>query len=174
MAGERGWNFVHPFEDPKVIAGQGSIGVELMDVKPDVVVIPIGGGGLISGLGLYLQSQNVRVVGAQILNVDNMARSLSNRPLLPSYPPTLGDGVRVLSISPLTHSIIKRVCKEIILVTEKEVRQAVRDLALHEKVVVEGAGAVAVAALGRVEGVRKVAVVSGGNIDMGVFAGVLG
>jgi threonine dehydratase len=76
MTEELGWNFVHPFEDPNIIAGQGSMGVELMEVDPDVVVVPIGGGGLISGLGLYLQSRGVRVVGAQIVNVDNMARSI--------------------------------------------------------------------------------------------------
>ena len=56
LTAENGWNFVHPFEDPNIIAGQGSMGVELMEVNPDVVVVPIGGGGLISGLGLYLQS----------------------------------------------------------------------------------------------------------------------
>ena len=144
---EHGWNFVHPFEDPDIIAGQGSMGVELMEVEPDVVVIPIGGGGLISGLGLYLQSRGVRVVGAQIVNVDNMARHIEGGQVLEELPFTIGDGVRVAKVADRTQRICRSVVSEIVRVTEDEIRQAVMELAIHEKVVVEGAGAVAVAAL---------------------------
>jgi len=123
------------------------MGVELMEVEPDVVVIPIGGGGLISGLGLYLQSRGVRVVGAQIVNVDNMARHIEGGQVLEELPLTIGDGVRVAKVADRTQRICRSVVSEIVRVTEDEIRQAVMELAIHEKVVVEGAGAVAVAAL---------------------------
>ena len=166
-------NFVHPFEHKHVIAGQGSIAAEIMDVCPDTVVVPIGGGGLISGIGMYLKSKGVRIIGAQVENVDAMSRRLEGTELLTEVPMTVADGTRVVKAGVNTEKICRRVVDETIRVTEEEVRQTIAELAVHEKVVVEGAGAIAVAALKKVRGERKVAVVSGGNIDPAVLAKIL-
>lgn len=144
-----------------------------MEAQPDVVVVPIGGGGLISGLGTYLKSKGIRVVGAQVVNVDNMARKLEGKQILPELPATICDGVRVQVVDERTERMCRQVTETIVRVTEEEVHRAVFELAIHEKVVVEGAGAVAVAALKKVLGARKCAIVTGGNIDPAVFAKIL-
>ena len=167
-----GW-LLSAFDDAHVIAGQGTVGLELLPLAPDVVLVPIGGGGLASGVGLALRAHGVRVVGVQVEGVDAMARVLSGRPALTELAHTIADGVRVREPGQLTRRICASVLDEVVLVTEAEVRRAVVDLAQGARVVAEGAGALAVAALPKVRGARKVAVISGGNIDLSRLGALL-
>jgi len=162
----QGWRFLHAFDDPDIIAGQGTIAHELLAHEPDVVLVPVGGGGLASGIGLALAARGVRVVGVQVAGVDAMARTL--RGTLGGFVPaeTMADGVRVSAPGELTARICSRVLDEIVTVSEEAVRDAMLRLAIEDRVVAEGAGALAAAALPLVEGRRKIAVVSGGNVDL--------
>lgn len=169
IARARGFHFVHAFDDPDVIAGQGTVGLELFDMAPDVVVVPIGGGGLAAGIGLALHDRGVRIVGAQVSGIDAMRRALCGEAMNGVLPATIADGLRVRAAGALTTSVCARVLDDIVVVTEDEVRAAVVDLAVRDKVVAEGAGAVAAAALAHVRANRAVAIVSGGNIDLRLF-----
>jgi threonine dehydratase len=158
-----------------------------------VVVVPVGGGGLIAGMGSVLRRAGIRVVGAQVVGIDSLRRALGRsdagagprlrnpttdddgappQPPAPP-PPTLADGLRVAAPGRLPLRIASAFLDEIVLVSEAEVAAALAGLALNERVVAEGAGAVAIAALARVAGQRRVGVVSGGNIDARVLARVL-
>ncbi len=147
LAVTHGWRFIHAFDDPDVIAGQGTVGVELRELRPDVVVVPVGGGGLVAGISLAL---DCRVVGVL---VEGMT------------PRTLADGLRVRRQGDLALRVMRERGVERMTVTEEEVRREIVRLAACDHVIAEGAGATAVAALARVEGRRRVAIVSGGNID---------
>lgn len=159
------WRFLHPFDDLDVIAGQGSVGVELLAERPDVVALPIGGGGLASGVGTLLKAYGVRVVGVQIRGVDAMAQTLGHTASSTVCSRTVADGIAVRTVGEKTAEICREVLDDLVLVTEDEVRIAMRRLALEDHVIAEGAGAVAAAALDRIPGHKKVAVVSGGNVD---------
>ncbi len=168
LAHASGGRFLHAFDDAEVIAGQSTVAAELLAARPDVVVVPIGGGGLVAGVGSVLRRAGVRVVGVQVEGVDSLRRVLAREgaPRLPGpAPATLADGLRVAAPGRLPLRIVSTFLDEIVVVTEDEVAAALASLALHERVIAEGAGAVAVAALARVAGDRRVAVVSGGNID---------
>jgi threonine dehydratase len=166
LAHANGGRFLHAFDDAEVIAGQSTIAAELLAARPDVVVVPIGGGGLIAGVGSLLRRHGIHVVGAQVEGVDSLRRALAREdgPVQPSAA-TLADGLRVAAPGRLPLRIASAFLDEIVVVSEDEVADALASLALHERVVAEGAGAVAVAALERVAGARRVAIVSGGNID---------
>jgi threonine dehydratase len=158
---ETGATFVHPFEDEIVIAGQGTLGVELAEQAPDVgtVVVPIGGGGLCAGIALALKTlrPQVRVVGVQ---------AAGTRPDGQGF--TIADGIAVKEPGELTSEILAVVCDDVVTVTDEEISEAIVLLLERAKLVVEGAGAVGVAALlgGRISGSGPVAIVlSGGNID---------
>ena len=142
-------------------------------MEPDVVLVPIGGGGLASGVALALKSQGVRIVGAQVEGVDAMTRALrgDQTPLDPRA--TLADGVRVKEPGHLTERILGELLDDVVIVREAELRETLVRLALEEHVIAEGAGALALAAGKRVAGRRKCAVVSGGNLDAGVLATLL-
>ena len=170
LASRRGYRLIHPFDDPEVIAGQGSVGIELIAHKPDVVVVPIGGGGLAAGVALALKRHGVRVVGVQLAGVDAMARALNGdaSPIEPAA--TMADGVRVRQAGSLTLPLLRHLLDDLVIVTEHEMRAALVRLATEQRIVAEGAGALAVAALPRVAGRRKFAVVSGGNIDASTLA----
>jgi threonine dehydratase len=174
LAHTSGGRFLHAFDDAEVIAGQSTVAAELLAARPDVVVVPIGGGGLIAGAGSVLRRAGIRVVGAQVEGVDSLRRALA-REEGPAQPcgVTLADGLRVAAPGRLPLRIASAFLDEIVVVTEDEVADALASLALHERVVAEGAGAVAVAALERVAGARRVAVVSGGNIDARRLARIL-
>ena len=156
-----GATFVHAFEDETVIAGQGTIGLELVEQAPDAgtVVIPIGGGGLCAGIATALKTlrPNVRVVGVQAAGT------------LPGGAGfTIADGIAVKAPGELTTRVLENVCDDIVAVTDEEISEAIVLLLERAKLVVEGAGAVGVAALlaGRLGGSGPVAIVlSGGNID---------
>lgn len=167
-AQERDWRMLHAFEDPDVIAGQGTIALELLNLEPDVVILPIGGGGLAAGMSTILRAKGIRVVGVQIEGVDAMASALRGGPKRIHPRQTVADSLRVSEAGELTRSLCKKGVSEMILVTEKETLQAMRSLSIHERIRVEGAGAVSVAALNKVQGQRRIALVSGGNTDIEV------
>jgi threonine dehydratase len=160
--------FVHPYDDEDVIAGQGTLALEL-PATTDVVVAPVGGGGLAAGLSLV---RRVRVVGVVVEGVDAMARALRGEPERPPVA-TIADGLRVRAAGRLAVRLLAERGVEIVTVTETAVRRALADIAAGDRIIAEGAGAVAVAALPQVAGRRRVAVVSGGNIDAERFATVL-
>jgi threonine dehydratase len=166
---EHGATFVHPFEDPFVIAGQGTIGLELVDQVPDLdtVLIPIGGGGLASGIALALRAvkPGVRIVGVQAAGT------------LPDGSGfTIADGIAVKTPGELTMGILDRVLDDVVSVTDEQISEAIVLLLERTKLVVEGAGAVSVAALlaGQAGGSGCVVpVVSGGNIDATLLISVM-
>ncbi len=173
LAERNGYRFLSAFDDPDVIAGQGTVGMEIASLAPDVVLVPIGGGGLAAGVALALHAQGVRIVGAQVEHVDAMHRALRGEPEGALPVATLADGVRVRHPGMLTREILSRLLDDIVIVREAELRETLVRLALEEHVIAEGAGALALAAGRRVVGKRKCAIVSGGNIDAAVLAGLL-
>jgi threonine dehydratase len=166
---ESGATFVHPFEDPLVVAGQGTIGLELADQveDADTVVIPIGGGGLASGIALALRAvrPGIRIVGVQAAGT------------LPGGPGfTIADGIAVKQPGELTSGILDRLLDDVVSVTDEQISEAIVLLLERTKLVVEGAGAVGVAALlgGKVDGSgAAIAVLSGGNIDATMLISVM-
>lgn len=179
---ERGATFVHPFNDPSVIAGQGTIGLEIFDEMPDVdtVLVPIGGGGLISGVAIALKALNpkIRIVGVQASGAPAALRALDAGKLVSlDRADTIADGIKVRTLGELTYSYISRFVDEIVLVDDEEIGMAMVDLLESSKLVVEGAGAVTVAALmnHRVEnlGRKACAILGGGNVDINLVARVI-
>ena len=173
LAAQNDYRFLSAFDDPDVIAGQGTVGIEIAPHAPDVVIVPIGGGGLASGVALALKSQGVRVVGAQVEGVDSMARALKGDLRAIAPVASLADGVRVKTPGFLTRRLCASLLDDVVIVREAELRETLVRLALEENLIAEGAGALALAAGRRVAGKRKCAVVSGGNIDAAVLAGLL-
>ncbi len=183
LAEQHDYRLLSAFDDRDVIAGQGTVGLELAALAPDVVLVPIGGGGLASGVALALKMcvsatrasrrQSVRIVGAQVEGVDAMARALRGDRSQREPAVTLADGVRVKEPGYLTERLLASLLDDIVIVREAELRETLVRLALEEHVIAEGAGALALAAGRRVAGKRKCAVVSGGNLDAGVLAKLL-
>jgi threonine dehydratase len=182
-AAETGAAFVHPFDDPDVILGQATLGLELLDDVPDLatVVVPVGGGGLISGVaGVIRQARpEVRVVGVQVAACASFPESLSaGRPLAVDPPAaTIADGIAVKQPGETTLALVERWVDELVVVDEDETADAMVWLLERSKLVVEGGGAVGVAALlaGRVtpaDGGATAVVLSGGNVDAGLLATV--
>lgn len=170
LARLEGWRFLHAFDDSDIVAGQGTVALELLPLMPDVVLIPVGGGSLAAGMGVVLAEHGIRAVGVQVAGVDAMARELrgASEPFEPAT--TLADGLRVRRPGALNRDICARVLEDVLTVSEGEVRSALVDLIAADRIAAEGAGAVAACALPRVCGRRKVAVVSGGNVDETVLA----
>ena len=174
--------FVHPFEDPDVIAGQGSIGLELLEQVPDLsrVIVPVGGGGLVSGVAIALKSarETIEVIGVQAASCSPVRGSLAaGKPVPVRSALTIADGIAVKRPGELTLSLIDRWVDEVVAVEEDEVAEAMVFLLERAKLVVEGAGAVGVAALlsGRVPSSppgTTVVILSGGNVDAGLLAEV--
>ena len=175
--------FVHPFDDAQVIAGQGTVGVEIVEQTPevDVVVVPIGGGGLASGLAVAVKGlrPSVRVVGVEAEVLPCMLAALdAGRPVTLEPANTIADGIAVKRAGDLTFDHVRALVDEIVTVSEEEIASAILYLLEREKTVAEGAGAVSVAALMHrkihgVEGRTVAAIVSGGNIDVNVIARVI-
>lgn len=179
---ERGAVFVHAFDDPAVIAGQGTVGLEIAQQLPDLeaVVVPVGGGGLISGVAVVLKSllPRVQVIGVQAAAVPALWRSWrEGRPVAVPAARTLADGLACKAAREGTLRLVQRWVDELVTVQEDEIAAGIVHLLERAKLVAEGAGAAAVAALafGRAvpRGRRVVAVVSGGNIDVHVLARVV-
>jgi len=171
---QHGYVLVHPFNDPQIMAGQGTAGLEIMDALPEVqaVLTPVGGGGLISGVAVAVKSRNpaVKVIGVEPQGANDAYRSLREGTLVTlEHPDTIADGLRSQHLGALTYQVIKRYVDDIVLVSDEEILDTVRILAENEKLVVEPSGAVAAAALrlrraGSFTG-PAVALLSGGNIE---------
>ena len=172
-ASTMGYRFLSAFDDPDIIAGQGTVGLELAAHSLDAVLVPIGGGGLASGIGLALHHQGVRIIGVQVQGIDAMARLKQGDERIINPVTTIADGVKVREPGRITRRVCCRLLEKVLLVSETEIHQTVVELALNEKLITEGAGAVAVAARNGVAAKRVCAIVSGGNIDASVLAGLL-
>lgn len=183
LAKEKGYVFVHPYEDEKVIAGQGTIGLEIFQQiqELDTVVVPIGGGGLISGISIALKSLNpkIKVIGVQTELVSTMAQMFHSKKFVPLAKPvsTLADGIAVKTPSEVMfNSFIAKYVDEITTVTEGEIAEAIVFLLERAKTVTEGSGAVTVAAaLSRKLslGKKTCLLVSGGNIDLNIVSDII-
>jgi len=172
--------FVHPYEDPAVIAGQGTAALELLEEVSDLdtLVVPIGGGGLISGCAVAAKGINpaIRVVGVEPeAGNDTYLSVAAGRRIEIDLPDTLADGLRTRSPGQRTYQMMTRLVDEVVLVTEAEIVTAVTTLALTAKTVTEPSGAVGVAAVlaGRVIGRRVGAILSGGNVDPAQLAWII-
>ncbi len=174
--------FIHPFDDPDVIAGQGTIGLEILEQLEDVdaIVVPIGGGGLVSGIGFAAKKlkPGIKIYGVQAKEAASMADSLKyDEQITLSTVNTFADGIAVKHPGDLTFELIKKYVDEVVTVTEDEIAAAILSLIEKQKLIAEGAGAVAVAAVMfdkiPLEGKNVVCLVSGGNIDVNILSRVI-
>ncbi|WP_375420958.1 threonine ammonia-lyase [uncultured Sphingomonas sp.] len=180
LEAERGYTFVHPFDDPRVIAGQGTVAIEMLEDVPaiDLFVTPIGGGGLISGMATVARAADhpIEVIGVEAELFPSMYNRINGTDM-PCAGDTLAEGIAVKEPGGITSRMVAELVDDIVLVTERSLEQAVSLLLQIEKTVVEGAGAAGLAALlqhperfkGRTVGV----VLCGGNIDTRLLANVL-
>ena len=179
---EKGYTFIHPFDDEDVIAGQGTIALEIAEQLPDLdaVIVPIGGGGLISGVAYTIKTlnPNVKVYGVQASGAPSMANSVHDGKIeeLPSVS-TIADGIAVKKPGTLTYELCSKYVDEIVTVTDDEISAAILALMEQQKLVTEGAGATSVAAamFGKVDikGKKVVCLLSGGNIDVTILSRVI-
>jgi threonine dehydratase len=177
---ERGLTFIHPYDDPLIIAGQGTIALEMLAAVPDldVLLVPIGGGGLISGMAVAAKTlkPSIEIIGVQAALYPSMYNLIKGM-RLPMRGDTLAEGIAVKAPGPITSEIVRALVDDIVLVTEEQIEQAVSLLITIEKTVTEGAGAAGLAAIlasaerfaGRAVGL----VLTGGNIDTRLLSGVL-
>lgn len=172
---ETGALFVHPFDDPLVMAGQGTIGLEVLAELPDLatILVPIGGGGLIAGIATAIRETHprVRIVGVESAAAPSMHHSLGKGKIVETpITVSLADGIAVKKVGNNTFPIVRELVDEVVLVEEEEIAQAIVVLLERTKLLVEGAGAVTLAALlyGKVPAVsgKTVCLLSGGNIDV--------
>ncbi len=179
---EEGYTFIHPFNDEDVIAGQGTIALELIEQLSDVdaVIVPIGGGGLISGIAFTLKSVNpsIKVYGVQASGAPSMYNSVKDNKIEElSGVSTIADGIAVKRPGDLTYEICSKYVDEIVTVSDDEIAAAILALMERHKLVTEGAGAAAVAAVmfGKIDlqGKKVVSVLSGGNIDVTILSRVI-
>ena len=179
---EKGYTFIHPFNDEDVIAGQGTIALEVAEQIPnlDAIIVPIGGGGLISGVAFTIKALNpkIKVYGVQAAGAPSMLKSVKNGEIeeLQSVS-TIADGIAVKKPGDLTYELCKQYVDEIVTVTDDEISAAILALMEQHKLVTEGAGAVAVAAAMfnkvDIKGKKTVCLLSGGNIDVTILSRVI-
>jgi threonine dehydratase len=172
---EHGLTFVAPYSDPHIIAGQGIVGLEILEDEPEVdtVIVPIGGGGLISGIALAIKSQrpDVRIIGVEPVGSNIVKKSLDSGKLEQAHDiHTIADGLAAPFAGELTQAIISHYVDDVVLVTDEDIVEALKLILTRAKVLVEPAGAAATAALltgkaGVKPGSRVVTLLSGGNID---------
>ena len=179
---ERNLTFIHPFNDPDVIAGQGTIGLELLKQLPDMdaVIVPVGGGGLISGVAFALKSLNpkCKVYGVQAAGAASMKASLEqNGPHSLTGVSTFADGIAVKCPGDLTYELCSKYVDDVVTVSDDETATAILALIEQQKLITEGAGAVAVAAAMfnkvDVKGKKVACILSGGNIDVTILSKVI-
>ncbi len=181
---ERGLTFIHPFDDLAVIAGQGTIALELLDQVPDVdaVLVPIGGGGLIGGIACALKERRpgLRVVGVQTARLPSMQAAVSaGQPVTVDAATTIADGIAVRRAGTLTFPLVQHFVDEIVTVSEDEIASAILLLLEREKTLAEGAGAAALAALLQqrsaliAPGARVAVLICGGNIDVTLLSRII-
>lgn len=179
---EKGYTFIHPFDDENVIAGQATIGLEILNQLADVdaVVVPIGGGGLISGIAYTIKTlnPNCKVYGVQAAGAASMQHAVSDHQIETlSKVSTFADGIAVKRPGNLTYELCSRYVDEIVTVSDDEIATAILTLIEQQKLIAEGAGAVSVAAVLfdklPIKGKNVVCVVSGGNIDVTILSRVI-
>lgn len=179
---ETGATFLHPFDDKFVMAGQGTIGLEILEDIPDVdvVLVPIGGGGIIAGIAKAIKSlrPEAKVIGIEAANAASMKEAVERKEVCEiCSSPTIADGIAVRKAGSETFKVVQECVDEIVTVTEEEIAKGILFLMEKSKVVAEGAGATTLAAIlaGKVniEGKKACAVISGGNIDINLVARVL-
>jgi threonine dehydratase len=172
---EDGRFFVHPFDDEQVIAGQGTIGLEILKEVPDVeaMIIPVGGGGLISGISAIVKKRRprVKIIGVQSIHAPSAFYSLNKKRIVEvRVKPTLADGIAIRKVGEITFPMIQKGVDEIVTVNEDEIASAILTLMERKRVVAEGAGAAPLAALLskrlKIRSKKVVLVISGGNIDV--------
>ena len=184
LAGQAGLVFVHPFADPLVIAGQGTIGLEILadDLcqELDAVICPIGGGGLIAGIATYLKETQpaIKIIGVEAAACASMQQALEQGgPIKLARAASLADGIAVKQVGALNYELVKRYVDEVVTVEEDEIANAVLLLLEIEKIVVEGAGAAPLAAIlkypERLAGQRVLSIISGGNIDVNILQRII-
>ncbi|ARM77109.1 threonine ammonia-lyase [Acidianus manzaensis] len=181
LVAEKNLVLVHPYDDINVILGQGTLGLELLNLNPDYVVVPIGGGGLISGISIAIKAKNrnVKIIGVQSSASPSLKVSKDLGRLVevdPSY--SIADGILVKSPSKLTFDIIENLVDDIVLVDDDEIAEAMALLLERNKTIVEGAGAASLAALLtskiKIRNNQKViSILSGGNIDISLLARIM-
>ena len=172
--------FVHPYEDERIIAGQGTVALEMLEAVPEleVLVVPIGGGGLISGIAIAAKAlrEDIEIIGVESKTYPSMWQRLHGHPVQVGGD-TIAEGIAVKDVGEMTFSIVKSSVAEVVVVPEETIERAIVALIEIEKTVAEGAGAAGLAALlehpGRFAGKRVGILVSGGNIDSRVLASVL-
>lgn len=178
-----GMTFIHPFDDPLVMAGQGTIGLEILEQVEDLqaVVVPIGGGGLIGGIACAVKEMkpSVRVVGVQTSRLPSMRDAVEARHLVTLEPATtIADGIAVRRAGEVTFPVVEKYVDEIVTVDEDEIASAILTLLEREKTLAEGAGATALAAVlqkrtSLAEGTRTAVLVGGGNIDVTLLSRII-
>ena len=180
LADEKGYVFVHPFDDPQIIAGAGTLGIEMLQEAPDLdtIVVPIGGGGLMSGISIAARAikPEIELVGVEAELYPSMKCEIEGCRMALGGD-TLAEGIAVKQPGELTSRILKEHADEVVLVAERDIERAVAMLVGLEKTVVEGAGAAGLAAMlsdpGRYQGKKVATLLCGGNIDTHLLANVL-
>lgn len=179
---ECGYSFIHPFDDEDVIAGQGTIALELMEQISDMdaVIVPVGGGGLISGVAYTIKmlNPNIKVYGVQACGAPSMVKSIEDRQIEElSSVATIADGIAVKKPGALTYELCRKYVDKVVTVTDDEISAAILALMEQQKLVTEGAGATAVAAAMfnkvDIKGKKVVCLLSGGNIDVTILSRVI-
>jgi threonine dehydratase len=180
---QHGYTFIHAFDDPQIIAGQGSVGLEVLEQVPDLdmLVVPIGGGGLISGSALAIKATRpeVRIIGVEAGRIPSMKSSIEAGHIETSHPAnTIADGISIIKVGQHTFPLVQQYVDEILTVSEENIASAIMMLLEREKTLTEGAGAVGFAALsqGYIDNIKDkkiVVALSGGNIDMTMLTVIL-
>ena len=179
---ETGATLIHPFDDEQVVAGQGTIGLEVLEQLPDAeaVIVPVGGGGLISGVAFAIKSlnPNIKVYGVQAANAPSMAQSRrEGKQITLNTAATFADGIAVKHPGDLTFALTQQYVDDVVTVSEDEIAAAILTLMEKQKLVAEGAGAVSVAAAlfhkVPIQGKKTVCILSGGNIDVNILSRVI-
>jgi threonine dehydratase len=174
--------FVHAFDDDAIIAGQGTIGLELLEQQPglEAIVVPIGGGGLIGGIACALKetNPNIKIVGVEAARIPSMKAAIAaHAPVTLPPAPTIGDGIAVRRAGDRTLPLVEKYVDEIVTVDEEEIANAILLLLEREKTVAEGAGAAAAAALlnhkTSLNNLRTAVIISGGNIDVNFLSRII-
>jgi len=177
MVEETGTTFLHPYDDAKVIAGQGTIGIEILEDLYDVdtVIVPVGGGGLIAGVSVALKTfnPNITIIGVQSENIHGMKASFDAKALTKHFTaPTIADGCAVAYPGSMTFEIVQELVDVMVTVSEDQIELGMKNLLQRSKLLVEGSGALSVAAIqsGKIDAYVKdkkvVAILSGGNVDL--------
>ncbi|MGQ4272566.1 threonine ammonia-lyase [Terrihabitans sp. B22-R8] len=180
IAEAEGLCLIHPYDDPDIIAGQGTAALEMLEDAPeiDVLIVPIGGGGLISGMAIAAKAINpeIEIVGVESALYPSMINAMQGLPK-PAGGPTLAEGIAVKNVGKLTLPVVEALIEEVLLVSESDLERAVNAFAAHQKTMAEGAGAAGLAAMlahpERFEGRKVGLILCGGNIDPRILASIM-